>query len=251
MTEEMATSLFYELFSGLPRQGPGDDPSTLRALALIPGVGPATRVLDIGCGTGAQTLVLARRSPARIVAVDSHRPFVDEVIRRARDEGLADRIDARVGDMRALDFAPGSFDVIWSEGAIAIMGVEAGLRAWRDLLVPGGHVAVTEACWTKADPPADCVAFWAEEYPAITDAAALLDLAGRCGYEPVGHFALPRSAWWDDYYRPLQQNVHAFRQRHRGDAGAGAIADRIQREIDVWHASGDWYGYVFFVVRAR
>ena len=48
MTEQdRMTSLFFELFTGLPRQGPGDDASTLKALALVPDVGPDTRVLDV------------------------------------------------------------------------------------------------------------------------------------------------------------------------------------------------------------
>ena len=140
MAEDRTTALFFELFSGLPRQGPGDADSTLRALALVPGVGPRTRVLDVGCGTGLHTRVLAQGSPARIVAVDNHPPFVEELNRHAQALGLADRLEARVGDMRQLDFAPGSFDLVWSEGAIYVMGFEAGLRGWRPLLAPGGHL---------------------------------------------------------------------------------------------------------------
>src|SRR5687768_3389367 len=123
--------LFFEMFSGLPRQGPGDDASTRRALALVPGVGPATRVLDIGCGTGRQTRVIAGHSGAHIVAIDSHPPFVEELRRTAEALGIADRIDARVGDMRQLVLAPASFDLVWCEGAIYVVGFEAGLREWR------------------------------------------------------------------------------------------------------------------------
>ena len=73
MADDRTTALFFELFTGLPRQGPGDAASTLRALALVPGVGPRTRILDVGCGTGLHTRVLAQGSPARIVAVDNPR----------------------------------------------------------------------------------------------------------------------------------------------------------------------------------
>jgi SAM-dependent methyltransferase len=245
------TMLFFELFNGLPRQGPGDAASTLQALALVPGVGPATRVLDIGCGTGLQTRVLACHSPARFVAIDTHPPFVRELQRHARTLGLADRLDARVGDMRALDFPPRSFDLIWCEGAIYVMGVEAALSAWRPLLAPGGHVAVTEVCWMTPDPPAECAAFWAEEYPAIREPPVLLQIIDRCGYDEVGHFALPPSSWWDDYYRPLQQKITEFRQQHPDETDAQELADRVQREIDVWHAYSEFYSYEFFVMRAR
>jgi SAM-dependent methyltransferase len=251
MADDRTTALFFELFSGLPRQGPGDAASTLRALALVPGVGARTRVLDVGCGTGLHTRVLAEGSPARIVAVDDHPPFVEELSRHARALGLADRLEARVGDMRQLDFAPGSFDVVWSEGAIYIVGFEEGLRAWRPLLAPGGHVAVTEACWMRPDPPPECAAFWAEEYPAIRDVPSRLATIEACAYETVGHFALPPSSWWDDYYRPLEGNLARFRDRHRGEAEAQGLADQAQREIDVWRRYSSYYSYQFFVMRAR
>ena len=245
------TELFFELFSGLPRQGPGEAASTLRALALVPGVGRRTRLLDIGCGTGAQTLVLAQGSAARIVAVDNHPPFIDFLNREVVRLGLAHRMTARVADMRRLDFADGSFDVIWSEGAIYNVGFEAGLRDWRRLLASGGHVAVTEACWRRRDAPEACRAFWNAEYPDMRDAATLLDAIAGCGYETVGHFPLPASAWWDDYYRPLQDNVSRFRQRYPDLPEARELADQCQREIDVWRAYREFYGYDFFVLRAR
>ena len=251
MATDRITSLFSELFSGLPRQGPGAAASTRRALKLVPDVGPHTCVLDIGCGTGAQTLVLAATSSARIVAVDTHPAFIGELNRKARELGIADRLQAHVADMRRLGFADGSFDLIWCEGAIYNMGVEAGLRDWRRLLRRNGHVALTELCWQKPGPPAECAAYWQPEYPAMRDKSALLEAIAGCGYETVGHFTLPASAWWDDYYRPLQDNVTAFRERYRDVQDAQALADQCQSEIDIWHAYSEFYGYEFFVVRAR
>jgi SAM-dependent methyltransferase len=251
MTQDRMTTLFFEMFTGLPRQGPGDATSTLRALSLVPALGSESRILDIGCGTGLQTRVLAQHSPARIVAIDNHPPYVDELNRAASALGIEDRLEARVADMRQLDFAPGSFDVIWCEGAIYNVGFEAGLREWRRLLAPGGHAAITEACWMKSDIPSECAAFWTQEYPAIRDPAALVAAAIECGYDTVGHFPLPPSAWWDDYYRPLTASVAKFREGHREEPDAQALADQVQREIDIWHAYSEFYGYEFFVMRMR
>ena len=251
MVSDRVTSLFHELFSGLPRQGPGAAASTRRALGPVPGVEPRTRVLDIGCGTGAQTLVLGESLPSRIVAVDIHPPFVNALNRKARELGIADRVQAHVADMRRLDFADSSFDLLWCEGAIYNVGVEAGLRDWRRLLRPNGHVALTEVCWRKREPPAECAAFWNREYPAMRDTSALLEAIEACGYETLGHFPLPASAWWDDYYRPLQDNVSAFRKRHHDVPDAQKLADECQREIDIWSDYSEFYGYEFFVLRAR
>ena len=98
MAPDRTTALFFELFSGLPRQGPGTTASTRRALELVPDVGPRTRVLDIGCGTGAQTLVLAHSSPSHIVAIDNHPPFIDALNGGAGRLHLGDRLEARVVD---------------------------------------------------------------------------------------------------------------------------------------------------------
>jgi SAM-dependent methyltransferase len=251
MTQDRMTVLFFEIFNGLPRQGPGDAASTIKALSLVPGIGPDSRVLDLGCGTGLQTRVLAQHSPSRFVAIDNHLPFVEEANRQARALGVANRIETRVGDMRHVDVADVAFDLIWCEGAIYVVGFEAGLRLWRPLLVPGGHLAVTEVCWSKPDPPAECAAFWAREYPAIRNPPMWLSIIDACGYDTVGHFALPASSWWYDYYAPLERHVTQFRKRLRDEPDAQELADEIQREIDVWHAYSDFYHYEFFVMRAR
>jgi ubiquinone/menaquinone biosynthesis C-methylase UbiE len=246
------TSLFFEIFtSELPRQGPGDAASTLKALALVPGIGPATRVLDVGCGTGPQTLVLAQHCNARIVAVDTHEPFVTELARQARNLGVGTRVDSRVGDMRRLDYSAGSFDLIWCEGAIYIMGFEAALRDWRRLLGHGGHLVVSEVCWTQPNQPPECAAFWAREYPAIRDVPTMLKTIEQYEYETIDHFTLPPFSWWQDFYRPLQRSVTTFRERHRDEPDALALADQIQCEIDIWHAYSEFYSYEFFVMRAR
>lgn len=71
----------------LPREGPGCDAATLRALRGLPELPPSSRVFDLGCGPGAQTLVLARALGTRVVAVDLRRPFLDQIERSARRGG--------------------------------------------------------------------------------------------------------------------------------------------------------------------
>jgi hypothetical protein len=111
-------------------------------------------------------------------------------------------------------------------------------------------MAVTEVCWTRPDPPRDCTVFWEQEYPAIGDVETRLRAIAECGYEAVGHFTLPPSSWWDEYYRPLQQNIALFRKRHADEPDAQQLVNRVQREIDVWHLYAEFYSYEFFVMRS-
>ena len=248
MESSRSESLFFELFDGLPRQGPGTVKSTCRALDLIPNLGPCSQILDIGSGTGAQSMVLAENTQALIVAVDTHPPFLTDLNREANRLGVSQRLKPCVADMHNLAFKDMSFDLIWCEGAIYNMGFEAGLQSWRRLLKPDGYVALTEVCWREVAIPEECAKFWEREYDAIRDVNELLNAVEACGYETVSHFPLPITAWWDNYYRPLQESLNGFRTRHQNDSLAQDLANRCQQEIDIWQDYGECYGYEFFVL---
>ncbi len=136
MDQQEQWRFFYEIFdASLPRLGPGEDESTLRALRTILAKRGATResggglrVLDIGCGNGPQSLALARAVEGTIVAVDNHRPFLDELERRARAENLVATIETRLKDMNDLGDEDGLFDLVWAEGSLFITGFREGLR---------------------------------------------------------------------------------------------------------------------------
>ena len=243
MPEEAA---FFRLLEGLPRQGPGSDACTRAALDRLPPLPPAPRVLDLGCGAGRQTLVLAEALQTRVVAIDLHQPFLDQLRASARARGLSHLVETRRADMGALDLAPGSVDLLWSEGAIYLLGFAAGLRRWRPLLAPGGLVAVSECSWLSEDPPAEALAFFAAGYPGMGTVAQNRARAEHAGFEPLESWPLPAAAWWDDYYTPLSARIAAL----EGDpALAGPIAE-TRREIELFRRHGDSYGYVFYLLRA-
>ena len=99
------------------------------------------RILDLGCGPGKQTLVLARHFRTPVIAVDFHAPYLECLRRSAEAEGLSDLVQTRLGRMEELEEQPGSVDLIWIEGAIFIVGFGEGL---------GARFCVTGACWSPA-----------------------------------------------------------------------------------------------------
>jgi len=111
--EARLIELLVELHEGLERLGPGDDESTLRALRLCADLPPQPQVLDVGCGTGAQTLALAQHTAGQVTATDLMPTFLNTLEARLADRGLQDRVTTQVADMSALPFADGTFDVIW------------------------------------------------------------------------------------------------------------------------------------------
>jgi trans-aconitate methyltransferase len=244
-----AGRLFLEVYGTLPRAGPGGDEHTVRALGLVPGPTPRT-VLDLGCGPGAQTAALALALPeARIVAVDLLASMVAEARRRIIECGIEDRALAVVGDMGAPPVAPASQDLIWCEGAIYHLGVTEALRVWRPLLRSGGAVAFTEPAWLVESPPAEIHDWWMSEYPAITDLAGIRSRIEAASHRTVASFVLPASAWWREYYEPMQDRVDGLKSRRPDDPIAGEVVAAAQTEIDHFRRFSDCYSYVFFIVQ--
>ena len=155
------------LHQRLPREGPGNDQCTREALNRLPVLAPGANALDLGCGPGRQTLVLAKSLKTRVIAVDSHQPYLDQLKRSATAEGLSQLIATRCADFGALDIEPGSIDLIWSEGAAYILGFEESLRRWGRLLKAGGLTAVSECTWLTDSPPEEPLHFWRAGYPTM------------------------------------------------------------------------------------
>jgi SAM-dependent methyltransferase len=150
--------------------------------------------------------------------------------------------------MRQMDFAPGSFDVVWSEGAIYNLGFAAGLRKVREFVRPGGHVAVSEAVWLKPDPPAPVREFWLE-YPEIDTVDNKLAVIERLGYTLEGWFVLPRETWTVDYYEPMEQLLAVKEQEWASHPQGLAVIAQARQEIDLYRTYSDYYGYAFFVMQ--
>jgi SAM-dependent methyltransferase len=198
-----------------------------------------------------QTLDLARYTKGKVVAVDTHQPFLEQLQKRAKAAALSERIVPMRESMFSLPFPEKSFDLIWSEGAIYIIGFEKGLRTWRPLLRPGGYVAVTEISWLKPDPPEEVFSFWTADYPGMSDIPGNLERIRNAGYQEIDHFTLPSSSCWTDYYTPIEARLPRLREKYLGNAEANAMLDGTQKEIDMYRKYSDWYSYVFYVMQVH
>jgi SAM-dependent methyltransferase len=241
--------IFFEVYENLPRQGPGNRACAARALGLCRGLGQYPAVLDLGCGVGGQTLQLAEMTSGSIVAIDSHAPSIERLKAAVAQRGLSRRVSAIVGDMARPGLAPGSFDLVWSEGALYNIGLRAALRVCHGLLRPGGYLAFTDAVWRRENPPAEVKAGFELDYPTMgrvdDDVAAIRE----CGFELAGHFTLPDEAWWDDFYTPMEARIAELRGKYAGDAEALAVLERLAEEPEMHRRHSAFYAYEFFVAR--
>ncbi len=237
---------FYELFEDLPRQGPGCEEATLRALSLVTDLPERPRVLDIGCGSGLQTLILARELKTRIQAIDNHQPVLDHLERAAARQGLD--IETRELSMIDMPFDEESFDLLWAEGSLFIIGLAKGLKDFRAYLKPGGYLAFSEMCWFVEEPPEEAKAYFDRVYPDIRTDDEVCRMAIDSGYRVIGSFRLPDSAWWDDYYLPMLERIKELRNRNKGVSEAEAVYAECEAETEMFRRHSKSYGYTFFVL---
>jgi len=241
-------SIFRELTESLPRQAPGSTAATLRALGMARGLPERPRILDVGCGPGAQTVDLACATGGWLVAVDIRQRFLDELTERARQAGVLPQITTVNMSMFDMDFADASFDLIWSEGAVYIAGFAEGLKAWSRFLKPGGWIAVSELTWLVPDPPSEPAAYWQINYPGMGSIERNCQLIRDAGYVDSNGFVLSTRDW-HNYYGPAESRVEELREKYASDTDTLATLADVAREYEIFRNYPESYGYVFYVMR--
>jgi SAM-dependent methyltransferase len=244
----MAPDILRELHGELSRGSPARLGFTRQAYQMLPDL-ENPKILDVGCGQGGPTLELARLSGGQVTGLDVDQSALDELTRRADEEGLSDQVQAVCGSMFEMNFADRSFDVIWSEGSMHILGFERALEQWHRFIQPGGLLVVHEMIWLRPDPPAEVVNCPELAYPGIGTVPEYIEQVLAHGYDLLGHFALPEDFWLLDYFDPMMARLRELRIKYAEDQSVQNTLDREQRAADLYRKHSKWYGSVFLVMQ--
>ncbi len=243
-----AETVRREMHDALARAGEARLAFTRKALRMLPGL-DAPRILDVGCGRGDPTLELAALTGGEIVGLDIDRRSLDDMSARAAERGLAGRVRAVLGSMIEMEFASESFDLVWAEASLHVVGFEAGLDIARRLLKPGGFLVIHEMAWVRPNPPRELADYWRERHASVLAVPEYLAAIPRHGYELVGHFMLPEDFWLREYFEPLERMIRELRERHAGDAGILSMLEGEEREVILHRKCSSWFGSAFFAMR--
>ncbi len=239
--------LICDYFSTMDRQGPGSQEATIKALSFIDNLDEKSNILDLGCGTGAQTIVLAQNTSGNITGIDLCPAFIEKLNENAQKLNLQSRVKGVIGSMDKIDFQINELDLIWSEGAIYNIGFEEGMNYWNKFLKKGGYVAVTEATWFTDKRPKEIFDFWNNAYSQIDTIPNKIAQMQKAGYVVVASFILPDTCWIDNFFIPEKTAQIIFLNKYKGNKSAEAFIEYEKLGAELYMKYKEYYGYVFYI----
>lgn len=124
---------------------------TLRSIIAALNLAPGSRGLDIGCGIGLQTLLLAdaTKPNGHVTGLDISAELLDYARNRIQSSPLAERIAFKEGDLKNLPFPENTFDWVWSADCVGYPSGDllSALKEIFRVVRPGGRVAIL--AWTS------------------------------------------------------------------------------------------------------
>jgi ubiquinone/menaquinone biosynthesis C-methylase UbiE len=187
-------------------------------------------ILDIGCGSGVPTMELARLSNGEIIGIDIDQDMLDVLRGKVKKAGLSDRVKVINCSLLDMEFPDESFDVIWAEGSINVIGFKRGLQEWKRFLKPGGFMVVHDERGNVREK---------------------LEQISSCGYELLGYFELDEDTWWAEYFVPLEKLISEARVKYPDAPGVVEALQDAQREIDMFKNNPELNSSVCFVMQRR
>ena len=186
------------------------------------------RILDIGCGSGVPTIELTKLCDCRIVALDNDSSQLKLLDKKLKEQGLTKRVEVLNRSITDMNFDAGSFDIIWSEGSIFVVGFKRGLKQWRHFLRPGGFMAV---------------------HDEKGDVEEKLRFIAHSGYRLLDYFILDRDIWWREYCSPLESEIQKIRERYPDRPDVLKKFKKEQGELDLFKKDPGKFESVFFVIQ--
>ena len=186
------------------------------------------RILDIGCGSGVPTMELARLGQGEVIGIDIDQPALDKLTKKIREAGSSNRVQAVNCSILDMVFPDESFDIVWSEGSIFVIGFERGIQEWKQFLKPNGFMVIHDEKGNVEEK---------------------LKQISKCGYKLLGHFILSADTWWAEYFAPLEKLIAKYQTNCTDDPSALEELNQARRELDMFKDNPERNSSVYFVIQ--
>jgi SAM-dependent methyltransferase len=167
------------------------------------------RILEVGCGSGAATIELARLSDGEITAIDPDGDALEGLHLKIREYGLSSRVRIVRCSIFETGIPAATFDIVWEEGVFHLLETDRVVAEAARLVVSGGYLVMFETD------------VWLE---------SALGRFTAHGFRQHRRISLPSGAWWRNYYGPLEERVARLKQKYTSSDDRRAL-QRFEGEI--------------------
>lgn len=237
---------FSILFGDLEKLGPSSRNITAAAIHSLPRSDYET-IVDAGCGTGEQTLILVTELKHTVHAVDINQNFLNTLRQRAQAANVDSLVHTHCLNLEQIGEQFPEIDLLWSEGAAYSIGFDKALNQWSSLVTASGCAVVSELCWLSDNVPDPVRKYFDSGYPAMKSIAENCALIQNAGFSVLAHRILPTTSWMDGYYDVLEPKAQTL-INHQHDE-VRELAQDILEEIDIFRQADGCYSYVIFTLR--
>jgi ubiquinone/menaquinone biosynthesis C-methylase UbiE len=219
MSSDEQPSLFFsgDARLGLTRQ-------SLRRMALTARLGSGAKVLDLGCGNGGASLLLAREFSCTVVAADADSTALATLASRLRSESLQARVETLKIDFAQLTFADGEFNLVLAPGKGVYSFSDAAINL-RRYLASRGRLVLCHPVRVGAQVPPALTQYWERKLGRLLQAPGeLLQILAEAGYEPENIESLSEPEL-DEIYRGLEQKASKL---PKDDEARADLSEQLQ-----------------------
>jgi len=198
---------------------------TKKAYQMIPKI-KNPRILDVGCGSGVPTIELAKLSGGKVTAIDTDQILLNKLRKKVKQENLSKQVTIKNQSIFDINFPLESFDIVWAEGVLHIIGFEKGLKHACKLLKPNGFVVIHES---------------------ICNISNKLKIIPNYGFKFFNNFDLQTDAWWKEYYQPLEKLISKLKKQQKLDTQNNI--KKYQSEVDLFKRNPEGNNSAFYILQ--
>jgi len=191
-------------------------------------------VIDIGCGSGACAILLAKEYHAkRVVGIDVEKPVCDAAKNRVKAERLADKVQIQLVEPGPLPFTNDEVDVVFSKDAIIhIPDKETmALDAFR-ILKPGGQFAASDWLISHDNDPSPQMADYIKAEGldfAMASPSRYANAMKRAGFIDIE--LVNRNSW---YATEADKELQWLKGAKRSELQERHGKDFIDHQVEIW-----------------
>ena len=156
-----------------------------KTISIIPII-ENPRILDIGCGTGVPTLMIAEKFNGKITAIDPDTNSIAFFREKITELNLADRITLSNCSLFDIKVKSNQYDLILAEGLLNVVGFQKGFSRLTKLLKRKGFIIIHDEFHNQNDK---------------------IEFIKNNDYKILDSFVLDEQIWWNDYYKCLEKEI--------------------------------------------